>query len=254
MVTRGSYGWDMYSLDKLGRLSWAIFSAFAVESVVLGLSVLPATLFWEWTFRWPLPANWIRIVLLSMSLVPAYLLFAVALMTFTAAAVHLVGWRTRPLVEMRIVDLEWPLLDWARYGMTTHVVRVFAGTLLRATPLWTLYLRLNGARLGRRVFVNSVTLSDHNLLECGDDVVIGAGVFLSGHTVERGLVKTAPVRLGTGVTIGVGSVIGIGVCIGARTQVGALSVVPKHRTLEADAMYGGVPVRRLDVPEVIEGT
>lgn len=243
----------MYSLDKLGRLAWAVCTAFALESVVLGLSVLPATLFWEWTFRWSLPANWIRIVLLSMSLVPAYLLFAVALMTLTAVALRLVGWRTAPHVEMRIVDLEWPLLDWGRYGMATHVVRVFAGTLLRATPLWTFYLRLNGARVGRRVFVNSVTLSDHNLLECGDDVVIGAGVYLSGHTVEQGMVKTAPVRLAAGVTVGVGSVIGIGVSIGARTQVGALSVVPKYRTLEPDAVYGGVPVRRLDVVDVVEG-
>lgn len=242
----------MYTLNKLGRLAWAVGTAFAVECVVFGVSVLPATLFWEWTFRWSLPANWIRIVLLSMSLVPAYLLFVVALMTLTAAAVRLVGWRTAPHAELRIVDLEWPLLDWARYAMATHVVRVFAGTLLRATPLWTLYLRLNGARIGRHVFVNSVTLSDHNLLECGDDVVIGAGVYLSGHTVERGVVRTAPVRLGAGVTLGVGSVIGIGVSVGARTQVGALSVVPKHRTLEPDAVYGGVPVRRLDVPEVIQ--
>lgn len=240
----------MYTLDKLGRLAWAICTGLAVESVILGLSVLPATLFWEWTFRWSLPANWIRIVLLSMSLVPAYILFAVALMTLTAVALRLVGWRTPPHAELPIVDLEWPLLDWARYGMATHIARVFAGTLLRATPLWTFYLRLNGARLGRRVFVNSVTLSDHNLLECGDDVVIGAGVYLSGHTVERGVVKTAPVRLGAGVTVGVGSVIGIGVSIGAHTQVGALSVVPKHRTLEADAVYGGVPVHRLDVSDV----
>lgn len=148
---------------------------------------------------------------------------------------------------MRISDLSWPVLRWARYAMTTHIVRVFVGTLLRATPLWTLYLRLNGAHLGRNVFVNSVTLSDHNLITCGDDVVIGAGVYLSGHTVERGLVKTAPVRLGQGVTIGVGSVIGIGVDIGAHTQVGALSVVPKHHTLEPGAVYGGVPVHRLDV-------
>jgi carbonic anhydrase/acetyltransferase-like protein (isoleucine patch superfamily) len=42
----------------------------------------------------------------------------------------------------------------------------------------------------------------------------------------------------------VGSVIGIGVEIGAYTQVGALSFVPKHRTLQGHAVYGGVPVRR----------
>lgn len=78
--------------------------------------------------------------------------------------------------------------------------------------------------------------------------MIGAGVHLSGHTVEGGVVKTATVRLGRNVTIGVGSVIGIGVEIGANTQVGALSVVPKHRVLEPNAVYGGVPIRRLDAP------
>ena len=183
-----------------------------------------------------------------MSLVPAYFLFALSLMVLSALSVRLLGWRTPAGAEMRITDVDWPLLRWARYGMSTHLVRVFAGTLLRATPLWTLYHRLNGARFGRRVFVNSVMLSDHNLLEFGDDVVIGAGVHLAGHTVEGGVVRTAPVRLGRNVTIGVGSVVGIGVEIGANTQVGALSVVPKHRRLEANAVYGGVPVRRLDQP------
>jgi acetyltransferase-like isoleucine patch superfamily enzyme len=239
----------MSPLNKVRRVGWAILTAFVVESVIFGLSVLPAALFWEWHFRWALPANWIRIVLLSMSLVPSYLLFAVSLMGLSALAMRLLGWRTPAPAQLRIADLEWPLLCWARYALTTHIVRVFVGTLLRATPLWTFYLRLNGARLGRNVYVNSVTLSDHNLITCGDDVVIGAGVYLSGHTVERGLVKTAPVRLGPGVTIGVGSVVGIGVEIGARTQVGALSVVPKHHRLEPDAVYGGVPVRRLDVAE-----
>jgi acetyltransferase-like isoleucine patch superfamily enzyme len=92
-------------------------------------------------------------------------------------------------------------------------------------------------------------VSDHCLLTFGDDVVVGSGVHLSGHTVERGCVMTAAIRLGSGVMIGVGSVIGIGVEIGDNTQVGALSVVPKRRVLEPNAVYGGVPVRRLDVTE-----
>jgi acetyltransferase-like isoleucine patch superfamily enzyme len=239
----------MSTLHKAWRVGWAVLTAFFVESMVFGLSVLPAALFWEWHFRWSLPANWIRIVLLSMSLVPAYLLFSLSLMVLSALSVRLLGWRTPADADMRIADLDWPLLRWARYAMSTHVVRVFAGTLLRATPLWTFYHRLNGAQLGQRVYLNSVTMSDHNLLEFDDDVVIGAGVHLSGHVVERGVVRTAPVRLGRNVMIGVGSVIGIGVEIGANTQVGALSFVPKHRTLQGDAVYGGVPVRRLDSPE-----
>jgi acetyltransferase-like isoleucine patch superfamily enzyme len=125
-------------------------------------------------------------------------------------------------------------------------VRVLAGGLFRGSPIWTVYLRLNGAQIGRRVYVNSLFVSDHNLLEFGDDVVIGSEVHLSGHTVEAGIVKTAGVRLGRDITIGLGSVIDIGVTVGDGTQIGALSFVPKHTVLEPGAVYAGIPVRRLD--------
>ena len=91
------------------------------------------------------------------------------------------------------------------------------------------------------MYVNSLAVSDYNLLEWGDDVVIGAAVHLSGHTVEGGVVKTAGVRLGSNVTIGIGSVIEIGVEIGSNAQVGAMSFVPKHTTLKGGVVYVGVP-------------
>ena len=87
--------------------------------------------------------------------------------------------------------------------------------------------------------------SDHDLLEFGDDVVIGGDVHLSGHTVEGGFVKTAPVRLNDRVTVGLGSVISIGVTVGSDVQIGALSLVPKHVTLEGARVYAGVPARPL---------
>ena len=137
---------------------------------------------------------------------------------------------------MSIKALEWPLLNWVRYMVSVHVVRLFAGSVFRATPLWTFYLRLNGARLGRGVYVNSLAANDHNLLDFGSRVVIGDGVHLSGHTVEQGIVKTASVRLGDNVTIGLGSVVGIGVEAGPRSSVGALSLVPKFSRLKADTI------------------
>lgn len=89
-------------------------------------------------------------------------------------------------------------------------------------------------------------MTDHNLLDFGDDVIVGGGVHLSGHTVENGVLRTARVKLGSGVTVGVGSVVGIGVEAGDRSQIGALSLVPKFSRLEADAVYAGTPVRKLD--------
>jgi non-ribosomal peptide synthetase-like protein len=137
-------------------------------------------------------------------------------------------------------------MRWVRYMVASHVVRVLAGAIFRGSPVWTAYLRLNGAKIGRRVYVNSLFVSDHNLLEFGDEVVIGSEVHLSGHTVEAGVVKTARVRLGREVTIGLGSVIDIGVTVGDGCQVGALSLVPKHTILEPGGVYAGIPVRRLE--------
>ncbi|HXV59072.1 MAG TPA: hypothetical protein VEK15_00150 [Vicinamibacteria bacterium] len=230
----------------VSRIVWALLSAFAVESLVFGLAVLPAVTFWEWHSRWPVQPPWVRTVLLSMAFIPAYIIFAVVLMVLSAATSRLFGWRTPVDAELRLDEAPRPLLDWARYGISTQLVRIFAGPLFRSTPVWAYYMRLNGAKLGRRVYVNSLRVTDHNLLDFDDDVVIGGDVHLSGHTVERGVLKTARVRLGRGVTVGVGSVVSIGVEAGDGCQIGALSFVPKFSKLEANGIYVGTPVRKLE--------
>lgn len=236
-------------MARSARVIWTVVSIFVVESLVFGLAVLPAFVFWSFIQRWPLPRpqeTWVEPVVIAMSLVPAYLVFAVALIALSAGSMRLCGWRTAEGGAWRIADLEWPLLNWTRYMISTHLVRVLVGTFFRSSPLWTWYLKLNGALIGRGVYINSLSISDHNLLAFGDGVVIGESVHLSGHTVEGGVVKTGRVRLGAGVTVGLGSMVGIGVVAGDRCQIGALSVVPKHSRLEAGAVYAGVPVRKLE--------
>lgn len=239
-IRSGRAGWH-----RRARVAWAVVSVFAVESLIIGLAVLPAVSFWTWHLGWTGLPTGIRVMVMAMAFVPAYLLFAAGLIVYSAAATRLLGWRTRAGIETRIADFEWPLLDWARYLVTTHVVRLFAGATFRSTPVWVLYMRLNGAHIGRSVWVNSLSLMDHNLLELGDGSVIGSDAHVSGHIVERGILKTAPVRIGRGVTVGIGTVIEIGVEIGDHSHIGALSVVPKHTKLDAGGEYGGVPVQRI---------
>lgn len=237
------------TLAQTVRVAWTVMSIFVVETTTFGLAVLPAVHVWNWGFerapeRWPL----LRSALIAMSIVPAYLVFALSLVALSALGMRVLGWRTPPAGAWKLRDLEWPLLNWSRYMISTHVVRVFVGTFFRSTPLWTWYLRWNGARIGRGVFINSLSISDHNMLEFGDGVVIGESVHLSGHTVEGGMVKTGHVRLGRFVTVGLGSMVGIGVDAGEKCQIGALSVVPKYTQLEAGAVYAGAPARRLERP------
>lgn len=229
------------------RVGCTVAAIVIVEAIVCGLAAAPSV-----TVAWLL-AHWTagagtlpRLALFSVAIVPSYILFAAGLMAWSACATWITRARTPANVELRIADLDWRLMTWARYMASIHVVRVFTGTLFRGSPIWSAYLRLNGARFGRGVYVNTTFISDHNLLEFADDVVIGADVHVSGHTVEGGIVKTAAVRLGRNVTVGLGSVVDIDVEIGDNSQVGALSLVPKHSRLEAGAIYAGIPVKRIE--------
>jgi non-ribosomal peptide synthetase-like protein len=217
-----------------------------VETVVCAAAALPVVALWSAVLDWISASALVRAIAFSVLVVPSYIAFALCLMFATAAANRLTGARTLPDQTMRIAEMGWPLMRWARYMVASHMARVLAGGMFRGSPIWTAYLRLNGAKIGKGVYVNSLFVSDHNLLEFGDDVVIGSEVHLSGHTVEGGVVKTGRVRLGRQVTIGLGTVIDIGVTIGDSCQVGALSLVPKHTTLEPGETYAGVPVRRLE--------
>ena len=229
------------------RVGWTVVAVIAVEAIVCGLAVMPVLWVWSWLIEWGVTTGAVaRIAFFSLSAVPSYIVFALGLMVWSPLATRITGARTPENLRMRIVDLDWPLMAWARYMAAIHLVRVFAGTLFRGSPIWTAYLRLNGARIGRRVYVNTTFISDHNLLDLGDDVVIGAEAHISGHTVEAGTVKTAAVRLGNRVTIGLGSVVDIGVEAGDDCQIGALSLVPKHSRLAPGAVYAGIPAIRIN--------
>ena len=218
-----------------------------MQAIICTLAVLPVVAFWSaWLAALP-GGGALRIVSISACVVPSYAVFALALMPVSAVTMRMTRWRTPANAEMRIADMKWPLLDWARAMAGAQLVRVCCGTLFRGTPIWTWYLRLAGAHLGHRVYVNSLGISDYNLLTFGDDVVIGADVHLSGHTVEGGVVKTGGVMLGRNVTVGLCSIVEIGVTVGDDAQIGAMSFVPKHARLEGGHTYAGVPAKRLDL-------
>ena len=174
------------SLNRLvalasARVVWTVRSIVVVESLVFGLSGLPAFLFWTWALSWATPP-WplVRPLILAISLVPAYLVFATTLVLLSAASTAPFGWRTAPRRRVAAGRSRWGLLNWSRYMISTHVVRVLVGTFFRSSPLWTWYMKLNGARIGSGVYINSLSISDHNLLEMGDGVVIGESVHLPG--------------------------------------------------------------------------
>ncbi len=237
-------------LGKVLRVTYGATSLVLVESIVFGLSAMPGL----FTFRFILDTfsgvfgGYFETALLGIAFVPAYLVFAMALMFFTPMATTLLRWRSVP-GRYRVADFEWGLIRWGQYNAAIHLVHLFAGGVLRSTPLWTAFLRLNGAQIGRDVHINTLNVYDHNQLEIGDHSVVGSDVKMSGHVGERGEILIAPIRLGERVTIGTNTIVYPGVTVGAGTAVGAMSLVLKGATLEPDCVYAGVPVQRIRGPD-----
>lgn len=233
-------------MDRSIRVALTVAWFLTTETVVVAAAVLPALLAGATLHRVVDAPAAIRLALLALLVVPGIFVSGLLLLLLSAGVCRLMKWRTPRNADLAIEPLEWPLLRWVCYAACTHVATILVGSWLRASPVWSWYLRANGARIGRGVYVNSTNLSDHNLLELDDGVVIGSGVHLSGHTVEHGRLITGGVRVGRGAVVGVGSVVGIDVDIGAGAQVGALSLVPKHARLAEGVTYRGIPVRRLE--------
>ena len=230
-----------FHLVAAWRIAWTVVSLIVVQTIVCGISALPIVWVWQRMLAQAPPQSVARTALASLLIVPSYVAFAILLMIVSPLANRIAGWRTPVDALLPLANMDWLLLQWVRYGASIHLVRIVAGSLFRGTPLWTMHLRLNGAHLGKRVYVNSLAVSDYNLLDFGDGTVIGGSVHLSGHTVEGGFLKTARVRLGRNVTVGLGSVIEIGVEIGDNALIGALSFVPKFTHLKGGVGYAGAP-------------
>jgi len=134
---------------------------------------------------------------------------------------------------------------WASYNALTLILRFAFVNWIRVTPILPLYHRLMGAKIGRRVQINTAVLADQNLIEIGDDTVIGGDVTLVCHAAERGRLVTAPVRIGKRVTVGLMAVVFPGCEIGDGAVIAAGAVLSKGTRVGPGEVWAGVPARRV---------
>jgi non-ribosomal peptide synthetase-like protein len=231
--------------DRVFTPLHAVITAFlfAEVALVLGVALWPAIALWGFAEA-VLPASGaLRPLGLGVALAAGYVVFGLALV----AVIPVVRWLTlavgTPVGRFRFLSLgTW---RWASFNALTLILRFSFVNWIRLTPLLPLYHRLMGARIGRRVHINTAVVADQNLLEIGDDTVIGGDVTLVCHAAERGQLVTAPVRIGRGVTVGLMAVILPGCTIGDGAVIAAGAVLSKGTQVGPGEVWAGVPARRV---------
>jgi non-ribosomal peptide synthetase-like protein len=115
-------------------------------------------------------------------------------------------------------------LAYVRFWIVKTLVRRNPLVLFVGSPLYVLYLRMLGARIGRGV----VIFSRHvpvctDLLTIGDGTVIRKDSFFTCYRAHAGLIQTGSVTIGRDVVVGEATVIDIDTAMGDNSQLGHAS-------------------------------
>jgi non-ribosomal peptide synthetase-like protein len=110
------------------------------------------------------------------------------------------------------------------------------------TPLFVLWLRGLGARIGSGVWCETYWLPEPDLVRLGDGVSVNRGCVLQTHLFHDRIMSMDTVRLDDGATLGPHSVILPAAALGAVATVGPLSLVLRGDAVPAATRWTGNPI------------
>lgn len=202
----------------------------------LGLSYLSALLMtqgYEWT-----TAPGIGLAEIYLRAV----LFGGAAFLLTAAVPIVAKW----VLIGRFTSQEFPVwsLAYFRFWLVKTLIRANPLALFTGSPLYLLYLRALGAKIGREVAIFSRTVPVcTDLLSIGDGTVIRKDTSFVCYRAHAGRIQTGPVTLGRNVVIAEQSVLDIETSMGDGAQLGHASSLHASQAVPEGQSWHGSPAQ-----------
>jgi non-ribosomal peptide synthetase-like protein len=159
----------------------------------------------------------------------------------TIAAKWLLAGRYRPCEKPL-----WSTFVWRNElinALHEHLAGPFLINSLTGTPFISWYLRLLGARIGRRVYVETIDFSEFDLARIGDEAALNSECTVQTHLFEDRVMKMSRVDIGPGCSVGANSLVLYDTRMEPGANLGPLSLLMKGETLLARTTWAGVPAR-----------
>src|SRR5579859_575926 len=142
---------------------------------------------------------------------------------------------------------EFPVwgLTYVRFWIVKALVHANPMVFFVGTPLYVLYLRALGARIGK-----GVTILSHTIPVCTDLLTIGAGTvirkdsFFLCYRAHAGRIQIGPITLGRDVYIGEKTVLDINTSMGNGAQLGHTSTLQSGEAVPDGQRWHGSPAQR----------
>ncbi|MBT2390876.1 peptide synthetase, partial [Streptomyces sp. ISL-1] len=139
-------------------------------------------------------------------------------------------------------------MAYFRFWLVKTLVQRNPMALFVGSPLYMLYLRALGAKVGRGavIFSRNVPVCT-DLLSIGDGAVIRKDSFFNGYRAHNGIIQTGAVSLGKDTLVGEMTVLDIWTSLGDGAQLGHSSSLHAGQTVPDGECWHGSPAQPTDV-------
>jgi non-ribosomal peptide synthetase-like protein len=133
-------------------------------------------------------------------------------------------------------------LAYLRFWLAKSLIQIDPLARYAGSPIFSVYLRLLGAKIGRGVLIFSPTVP-----VCTDLFTVGAGsvirkdAVITGYRAVDGVIQIGPVSLGRDVYVGEMTVLDIATSMGDGSQLGHSSSLHSGQAVPAGARWHGSP-------------
>ncbi|HXZ18021.1 MAG TPA: amino acid adenylation domain-containing protein, partial [Roseiarcus sp.] len=130
-----------------------------------------------------------------------------------------------------------------RFWTAKALVRAAPAMAFAGTPLYNIYLRLLGAKIGRNAVVLSraVPAVTADLFEVGEDALVMRSALMPGYTAYGNRIHFDAIRIGRNAFVGEQSVLEIGSAIGEFGELGHASSLQGGQRVPDGKRYAGSP-------------
>jgi non-ribosomal peptide synthetase-like protein len=222
-------------LRRLTRATVELIRILTPQTVVICLSVI----FIAYGHDLIADGPWWRILLCF----PLYYLGIIGIPAFLITVV--LKW----LLIGRYKEAQYPMWTWQvwRSEAVTSIYESLSKTFLleylKGTPWLPIALRMLGAKVGRRVWLSSLDITEYDMVTIGDDTALNDESGPQTHLFEDRVMKVGKVKIGARSSIGARSIVLYDSEVGDDTRLNALSLVMKGENLTNGTNWEGSPVK-----------
>ncbi|MEW2913268.1 Pls/PosA family non-ribosomal peptide synthetase [Leisingera sp. JC11] len=128
-----------------------------------------------------------------------------------------------------------------RFWLVKGLIRSAPPALLAGTPVYNVYLRALGAKVGRGTVIHSGTPVCTDLISIGENTILRREAVALGYQAEAGFIEIGPVTIGDNVFIGEACILEIGSSMEDGTQLGHASNLERDQVALSGRRYHGTP-------------